>query len=190
MKIVIVGVGALGSNLVLALRNVQASITVIDHDKIEKKNVLSQFHTNMGVGKNKAEALKQTMFGLFGIKINAVPHRLTDDNVTQLLGGADLVIDCLDNGPSRRIIQAFVRAKGIPCLHGALAQNGAFGRACWDESFVIDDVDGAGGATCEDGEHLPFILAVSTQLAVSVQRFVASGKKVGAEVHPNGYHRT
>jgi hypothetical protein len=115
-----------------------------------------------------------------------VPHRLTQDNVEALLGGADLVIDCLDNGASRRVIQGFVRAKGIPCLHGAVDPNGTFGRIVWDEMFVVDDENGAGAATCEDGEHLPFIVLVSSYLARSTQRFIKTGKKTGFQVHPNG----
>lgn len=187
-KIVIVGVGALGSHLVLMGRNFGASIKVIDFDRIEKKNVMSQFHTNMAVGKNKADALKQAMQGLFGIKIDAVPHRLTTDNVEQLLGGSDLVVDCLDNGASRRIIQNYVRAKGIPCLHGALAPDGGFGRVVWTSNFVIDN-EGGGVATCEDGAHLPFITIVASHLAFSVQRFLATGEQINFNIFPGGVSR-
>lgn len=185
-RVVIVGVGALGSHLALLIRNLPVQIKVIDMDKIERKNVMSQFHTNMSVGKNKAEALKQSMQGLFGVKIESIPHRLVGDNAEQLLGGASLVVDCLDNGASRRVVQGLVRARGIPCLHGALAPNGAFGRVVWEPQFEIDDEDGPGAATCEDGEHLPFIALVSSLLATSVRRFIRDGKRVGFHVHPSG----
>lgn len=188
-KIVIVGVGALGSHLTLLIRNLPARMVVVDMDRIEKKNVLSQFHTNMTVGKNKADALKQSMQGLFGVKMDANPHRLTADNVEQMLGGADLVVDCLDNGVSRRVIQTYVRAKGIPCLHGALAPNGGFGRVIWDAGFTIDDEAGMGAATCEDGEHLPFIVNVSSYMAIAVQRFLKDGSTVGFQIHPGGVAR-
>jgi molybdopterin/thiamine biosynthesis adenylyltransferase len=185
-RIVIVGVGALGSHLALLVRNLDASIVVIDFDRVERKNVLSQFHTEMSVGKNKATALQQAMSGLFKVKVEAVPHRLTPDNADALLAKADLVVDCLDNGASRRAVQDLVRAKGIPCLHGALAPDGAFGRVVWDESFAIDDESGAGAATCEDGEHLPFIALVSAFMARAVQRFVQDGRRIGFQVHPGG----
>lgn len=186
MKIVVVGVGALGSHLVLLIRNLKAAITVIDHDKIEKKNVMSQFHTEMSVGKNKAQALRDAMNGLFKVKLEAIPHRLDAGNVEKLLGGADLVVDCLDNAASRQVIQDFVRARGIPCLHGALDPDGQFGRSCWDENFVIDHEGTVGAATCEDGRHLPFIVRASGYLADSVQVFVEKGKKKGWQVHPGG----
>jgi len=158
---------------------------VVDFDRVEQKNTLSQFHGKAGVGKNKTQSLAQAMQFLFGIKLNMVPHKLTADNEKELLGGADLVIDCLDNPESRRVVQGFAKEAEIPCLHGALAADGAFGRVVWTENFVIDD-GAAGAATCEDGEHLPFIAVVSALLARSAQAFLKDGKKIGYEISPGG----
>jgi len=186
MNIGLVGVGALGSNLMLFARNVNADWTVVDFDRVETKDVMSQFHTKMSLRQNKANALAKSMKALFGIKIKAIPHKLTTDNVDALLGKADLVIDCLDNGESRRVIQKYVRDKNIPCLHGALAAGGAFGRVVWDDSFFIDDETGEGQATCEDGEHLPFIVRTSTCLAESVRLFVNEGRMANWQISPAG----
>jgi hypothetical protein len=41
----------------------------------------------MGVGRNKAQAMQQAMQGLFGLRLQAIPHKLTADNVERLLGG-------------------------------------------------------------------------------------------------------
>ena len=188
-KIVIVGVGALGSHLVQALRNEEATIKVIDFDRVEMKNVQSQFHFKNAVGKKKTDALQKAMQFCYGRKIETVGNKLTADNDAQLLGGADLIVDCLDNGEARRVVQAFARANDVPCLHGALAADGAFGRAIWDESFVIDDEAGAGAATCEDGEHLPFIQLVGTFVAYAVQRFLRSGRKIGYSISPAGIEK-
>lgn len=56
--IVIVGVGALGSHLVQFIRNEQVDIRIIDFDRVEQKNVMSQFHGKPGVGKSKVAALE------------------------------------------------------------------------------------------------------------------------------------
>jgi len=188
-KIVIVGVGALGSHAVLLLRGVGlergaaagCEIVAIDFDRVEQKNTLAQFHSKSTLGKNKALALQQSISFLFGVRIGAVPHRLTQDNARALLGGAALVIDCLDNGPSRHVVQSFVRELGIPCLHGALADGGTVGRVVWDDKFQIDEADGR-GATCEDGAHLPFIGLVAAQLARAAQQFLASGQQMSFQV--------
>lgn len=181
-KIVIVGVGALGSHVLLFLRNLEAyKLVAIDFDRIETKNTLAQFHAKIGVGKNKVQSFQQTLNFLFGVKIEAIPHKLTKDNAQVLLGGAALVIDCLDNGPSRRIIQTFARETKVPCLHGALSANGVLGRVVWDDKFLIDETDGE-GATCEDGEQLPFIALVSAQLARAAQEFLKSGLQLSYQV--------
>lgn len=184
-RITVVGVGALGSHVVPLLRNVESRILAIDFDRIEQKNTQSQFHAVSNVRKLKVAALQQTTQFLFGQKIDANPNKLVEDNAQALLGGSDLVLDCLDNGAARRIVQGFVRKHSIPCLHGALAADGAFGRVVWDEGFVIDD-ESTGAATCEDGEHLPFISIVSSYLAHSARLFLANGKKYGYSVSPGG----
>ncbi len=190
MKVVVVGAGALGSHLLLVVRNVPAEFTVIDFDRVESKNVLAQFHPRAGLGRNKAVALQQALSGLFAVKLAAVPHRLTQDNVEALLGPADLVVDCLDNAASRRVVQAFVRARGKACLHGAVDADGTFGRVVWDASFVIDEEAAVGQPTCEGGEHLPFLVAVAAHLGLAVRRFVADGSHIGFEVHPGGVTST
>jgi len=188
--IVIVGVGALGSHVVQFARNFGARLRLIDFDRVERKNVLSQFHGQKTVGKNKVQSVQQVMNFLFGQKVEGVPHKLTADNVEQLLGGADLILDCLDNGEARRLIKGYVAETGTPCLHGALAADGAFGLVLWDEHFQVDDEPGGGAATCEDGEHLPFIAITSAFMARAVQEFLSDGSMNGYQVHPGGVIQT
>lgn len=189
-KIVIVGVGALGSHVVQFLRNVDLQsingelhkLVIIDFDRVEQKNVMAQFHAKSGVGKNKAVGLQQTLNFLFNVRIEAIPHRLTNDNARTLLGGAALVIDCLDNGASRTIVQSYARELKVPCLHGALAASGTVGGVIWDDKFRIDFEDGGNGATCEDGQHLPFIGMVATFMARSAQEFLMTGRQMSFQV--------
>lgn len=186
--IVIVGVGALGSHVVQFLRNVDAQLRCVDFDRVEQRNVMAQFHGKPSVGKAKVQGIQQTMNFLFARKVEVVPHKLVENNAKEVLGSADLVIDCLDNGDGRRVIQRFVRAAHVPCLHGALAPNGTFGSILWDEHFTVDDETG-NGKTCEDGDHLPFIVLVSAYLAQSAQGFMKDGRKEGFNVFPGGVVR-
>jgi molybdopterin/thiamine biosynthesis adenylyltransferase len=188
-NVTVIGAGALGSHLILLLRN-EAVMKVIDYDRVEQKNVLAQFHGKPSVGKSKTQSLQQGMQFLFGVKLTTIPHRLTSENVKELLGGSDLVVDCLDNAESRIVVQEFVRKANIPCLHGAMAADGVFGRVVWDANFVIDSEGIAGAPTCENGEHLPFIGIVSALLARAAQEFLKTGKKIGYEFHPGGVIRT
>lgn len=181
-KVTVVGAGALGSHVAMLLRN-EAALKAVDFDRVEQKNVLSQFHGKPSVGKLKVAGLQQTMQLLWGQRIDTVPHRLTGDNAEQVLSGADLLVDCLDNGASRRLVQAYARRHSTPCLHGALAPGGSFGRVIWDEDFAVDDEPGEGAATCEGGEHLPFIALLSGYVALAAQRFLQKGIRRGFSVH-------
>ena len=184
-KVVIVGVGALGSHVAQFLRGEDVKLFVVDHDRVEQKNTLSQFHARNSVGKNKVQAIQQAMKFLWGTTIEGTPHKLTADNTEQVLSGAGLIIDCLDNAEARNLVQTYARQNDVPCVHGALSADGQLGRVTWDELFTIDGA-AAGTATCEDGEHLPFIGMTSTFLARAAQEFLKTGKKLSWQVLPVG----
>ena len=188
-KVLIAGVGALGSHLIQFIRNDDIKIVAIDFDFVEQKNVLSQFHGKASIRKNKVQSIQQTMKFLYGLKIDGVPRKIQENNIDVLLKGSDLVIDCLDNLEARVLIQNYVRDNDIPCLHGALAADGAFGRVIWDKQFVIDSEGQKGGATCENGEHLAFIGIVSAYMAQSVHEFLNNDKRFGYQINPTGVIR-
>jgi molybdopterin/thiamine biosynthesis adenylyltransferase len=188
-RVTVVGVGALGSHVVQLLRNLEVTISVIDFDRVEQKNVMSQFYGKPSVGKLKADALKQQMQFLFGHKLYVNTRKLDEGNVVQLLDGAELVIDCLDNAESRDLLKAHCEERGIPCLHGALAADGAFGRVIWSEDFQPDE-ETPGAATCEDGEHLPFISITASFIAQAVRQFLVDGRRYNYNIFPTGVVRT
>jgi tRNA A37 threonylcarbamoyladenosine dehydratase len=78
--VIIVGVGALGSHLAQFLRN-EANLFLIDFDRVEAKNMLSQFHGKPGGGKLKVESLKSTVQFLWGLKLDGAAVKLVDNNV-------------------------------------------------------------------------------------------------------------
>lgn len=183
-KVTIVGLGALGSHLIQFARNWDVKFNLVDFDRIEQKNVASQFHSWMGLRKNKASALKQALRGMFGTKVDVSPHKLTSDNVDVILGSSDLVIDCTDNAETRRLIQKFVQDNNIPCLHGCLSATGDLAQITWTEYFVVDEEGEAGAATCEDGEQLPFFALAGAQIAMIAQDFLETGKKKSLQLLP------
>lgn len=182
--VTVVGVGALGSHVVQLLRNEDVHLRIIDRDRVERKNIASQFHAASQTGKKKVVSLASSMAFLFKSQsIETRPVKLTHDNVAELLDGSDLVLDCLDNAESRRIVQGHCSDRRIACLHGALAADGGFGRVVWSESFAPDEST-PGAATCENGEFLPFIALTAAYMAMAAQTFLATGKKVGFSVSP------
>lgn len=186
--ITIIGAGALGSHVTMLCRNFGQVIKVMDFDRVEQKNVLAQFHSKMGVGKNKAVALTQSMKGLWGTPMASVPHKLTRDNVASALMDADLIIDCTDNIAAREVIIEYWSEYATPTLHGCLAADGSFAQVLWTEMFE-PDAEFGDGATCEDGEHLPFIVYVSSIIAMVAQRFLKDEKAENYQVTPRGLVR-
>lgn len=183
--VVVIGAGALGSNLVLAGRNWPAEVRVVDFDRVESKNIDSQFHTYMGMGKNKAVALQAAMMGLFKLKIDTKPTRLSSDNAKELVGSGSLVVDCTDNYVTRRFIQYHAQnQRDVQCLHCCLSTGGDVSRVVWTEHFVADPEGEEGQATCEDGQNLPFHILTAALAAQVVQRYLSTGERQSWQLTP------
>jgi molybdopterin-synthase adenylyltransferase len=173
-RIVVCGVGALGSTCVQYLRNVDAELRLIDFDRVESKNLAAQWFVKQSLGKNKAEALRLQLANFYGAKAEAMGVRLRADNAAQLLADCALAVDCFDNADSRLALSEAARAANVPLVHGALSADGTFGLVRWDERFTPDREDAEGQATCEGGEHLPMIGLMGAMLARTIQDFLAS----------------
>lgn len=185
-KVVLCGVGALGSTTSMFCRNLPAVFRFVDFDRVESKNLLAQFYVKQSIGKHKAEALKLQWFNFWGIKAEASSLRLSAQNALALLGEADLIVDCFDNFDSRKLLSDFARQHGKALVHAAIAGDGSFGVVRWSRSFQADREDAAGQATCEGGEHLPLIGLLGAALARSIQDFIASGTQRDFNVALNG----
>lgn len=189
-RIVFCGVGALGSNAVVLCRNLEITMVLVDFDRVESKNCLSQAFVKPSVGKNKAEALKLQLSNFWGVKAEAFGVRVEETNVATLAGSADLLVDAFDNAKSRRVLSAYAREAQKPLVHAAVSADGTFGLVRWDERFVADEEASPGAATCEGGEHLPLIALVSSTLARTIQDFVQKGTKRDAMIALSGVTTT
>jgi hypothetical protein len=176
-RIVICGIGALGSTAVQYLRNVAAELRLVDFDRVESKNLSAQWFVKQSLGKNKAEAARLQLANFYGAKAEAMGVRLGPHNAAQLLAGCTLAVDCFDNADSRIALSEAARAAAVPLVHAALAADGTFGLVRWDERFVADREDTEGQATCEGGEHLPMIGLVGATLARTIQDFLTSAER-------------
>jgi molybdopterin/thiamine biosynthesis adenylyltransferase len=189
-KVVICGVGALGSTCVQYLRNVDAELRLVDFDRVESKNLSAQWFVKQSLGKNKAEAIRLQLANFYGAKAEAMNVRLRADNAAQLLADCALAVDCFDNADSRIALSEAARAANVPLVHGALSADGTFGLVRWDERFTADREDAEGQATCEGGEHLPMIGLMGAMLARTIQDFLSSGEHRDYLVSLTGVQRT
>ena len=189
-RVVVCGVGALGSTAVHYCRNLDVELRLVDFDRVESKNLAAQWFVKQSVGKNKAEAVRLQLANFYGAKAEALGVRLAATNAAQLLAGCGLAVDCFDNADSRIALAGAARAAGVPLVHAALAGDGTFGIVRWDERFVADRENAAGQATCEGGEHLPMIGLVGATLARAIQDFVRAGDRRDYMISLSGVVRT
>ena len=189
MKILICGAGALGSHFVYSARDLdhKTEVSVVDFDRVETKNLASQWFVRQMVGKNKATALRMQWQNFYARPLKDYTVRLISENVDTIAEGQDVVVDCFDNAESRQLLQDYVRQHDIPCLHGGLAAGGEYGVVRWDKDFVIDSEDVPGQVTCDGTGFLPLILMVSNALMASIQGYVSdSGVQRNWNISPAG----
>lgn len=176
-RVLICGVGAVGSTAATLCRNLPVELAFVDFDRVEGKNLLSQAFVKPSIGKNKAQALATQLRNFYGVKAVPFGVRLTPANVDELCGTAALLVDCFDNIESRLLISGWAREHQVPLVHAALSADGSFGIVRWDRRFTPDAEDEEGQATCEGGEHLPFIGALASTLALTIQDWLETGEE-------------
>lgn len=177
MRILIVGVGAIGTHVVYALRN-QPGLVLVDRDSVESRNTKNQLHPTQVVGRNKAEAARLTLRSQFGITVESIPADLGPINTPHILKGADLVIDCLDNAKSRRIVRDVAEQFNIPVLHVGISADTSAGFVSWT---LPDDDETASGLpippTCQDPTLLPTYVFLAGAAAFCATRWLRYSTK-------------
>lgn len=122
-RVVVVGAGGLGSpaSIYLAVAGV-GEVRVIDSDVVELSNLNRQIlHWDKDIGRSKALSAEEKLKNLNGdIKVVPVERRLEEDNGEELLKGADVVLDCLDNFPTRFLLNKLCLRLRIPLVHSVI----------------------------------------------------------------------
>jgi len=122
-KVVVVGAGGLGSpaSIYLAVAGV-GELRIIDSDVVELSNLNRQIlHWDKDIGRPKALSAEEKLRNLNGdIKVVPIPERIEENNGEELLRGADVVLDCLDNFPTRFLLNGLCIKLGIPLVHSVV----------------------------------------------------------------------
>lgn len=121
--IFIAGAGGLGSpvSIYLAVAGV-GNIRICDFDSPDWSNLNRQIlHNHNRIGINKAVSAKQTLDELNpDINVTAFPIKITAENVDELVGDAALIMDCMDNFPTRHVLNECAIRKKIPLVFGSI----------------------------------------------------------------------
>jgi adenylyltransferase/sulfurtransferase len=129
-EIFIAGAGGLGSPAAtyLAVAGV-GTLTLVDSDVVDRTNLNRQIlHADRDIGEKKADSAREKLEEANpDIAVRAIVARIDEGNAARLVGGADGIVDCLDNYPARYILNRVALGKGIPLFHGAI--RGMYGQA-------------------------------------------------------------
>ena len=121
--IFIAGAGGLGSpvSIYLAVAGV-GHIRICDFDSPDWSNLNRQIlHDHTRIGTNKAVSAKMTLERLNpAITVTAVTDKIVAGNVDELVGDAVLILDCMDNFPTRYLLNETAIRKRIPLVYGSI----------------------------------------------------------------------
>lgn len=135
-SIIICGAGALGANLTESLARMGcASLTVIDFDRIEERNLSTQPYGRRDVGALKSRMLTDDLYRDLGLEVTSLEEELTERNVDELLDTEAWIVDCFDNSQSRRIVTEWSEHTQTPCLHVGIADG--YGECVWNEDYEV-----------------------------------------------------
>lgn len=122
-RVLVIGAGGLGSPVAyyLAAAGV-GKLGIVDDDVVDRSNLHRQIlHSDDAVGRPKVDSARARLQA-FNPDIDIVTHgvRLTRDNVEEVFGGYDVVVDGSDNFPTRYLVNDACVKLHLPNVHGSI----------------------------------------------------------------------
>jgi molybdopterin/thiamine biosynthesis adenylyltransferase len=121
----VIGAGGLGSPAAMYLACAGVGhITLVDHDVVDLTNLQRQIaHSTDRVGQPKVESAAQTLHALNPwVQVNTFAQRADAALLNELVGAADVVLDCCDNFATRHAVNAACVLHKKPLVSGAAIQ--------------------------------------------------------------------
>ena len=122
-RVFIAGIGGLGSTSAIYLTAAGVGkICVVDHDRVELSNLNRQvLHWEKDIGKKKVSSAGEKLKKInHHVKVETIEETITEANVFQLITGFDVIVDAMDNLPTRYLLNKAAIEKNIPFFHGAV----------------------------------------------------------------------
>src|ERR1700735_265021 len=122
-KVLLLGAGGLGSPTALYLAAAGVgTLGIVDDDTVDLSNLQRQvIHNSNRVGVPKVDSAEETITALKpDVQVNKYPVRRGPSNIMEILPGYDIVVDGLDNFPTRYLLNdASVRLQ-MPVVSAAI----------------------------------------------------------------------
>jgi molybdopterin-synthase adenylyltransferase len=122
--VVIIGLGGLGGGVCEMLaRTGVGTLTLVDGDRFDITNLNRQILSREeNIGVPKAEAARERIHAINStIQVKVWKIFADEANLSGMIQGADLVVDCLDTIDTRFLVQEIAQKASIPLVSGAIA---------------------------------------------------------------------
>jgi len=122
-RVLLLGAGGLGSPAALYLAAAGVgTLGIVDNDEVDLSNLQRQvIHSSERIGVPKVDSAEQTITALNpDVKVEKYPLRLGPENIMDVLPGWDVVVDGLDNFPTRYLLNDASVRLGIPVVSAAI----------------------------------------------------------------------
>lgn len=154
--VAVCGLGGLGSNIAIALaRAGVGKLILVDFDKVDITNLHRQQYKATQIGINKTDALSENLKEIAPyVALETHSVRVTEENATELLKGADIICEAFDNAECKAMLtnlvletmpeKSLVAASGMAGMGSAnTIQTRKVGKRfyiCGDGSSDVEDV--------------------------------------------------
>jgi sulfur-carrier protein adenylyltransferase/sulfurtransferase len=122
-KVLLLGAGGLGSPAALYLAAAGVgTLGIVDNDVVDLSNLQRQVaHSNDRIGVPKVDSAETSIHEINpDVKVEKFPVRLGADNILEIIEGYDVVVDGLDNFPTRYLLNDASVRLGIPVVSASI----------------------------------------------------------------------
>ncbi|MHB8770099.1 MAG: HesA/MoeB/ThiF family protein [Syntrophales bacterium] len=122
-RVLIAGAGGLGTVIATYLTAAGiGTLRIADCDVVEATNLNRQIlHWGKDLGRPKTVSVAEKLSALNPlVRVEQIAGRIDEATIAALAADCDLIVDALDNFPTRYLLNRAAIGRGIPFIHGAV----------------------------------------------------------------------
>jgi len=122
-KVLLLGAGGLGAPTALYLAAAGVgTLGIVDDDEVDLSNLQRQvIHTTDRIGRPKVDSAEETIAALNpDVEVVKYPVRLDASNIMDIIDGYDVIVDGVDNFPTRYLLNDATVRLGIPVVSASI----------------------------------------------------------------------
>lgn len=142
----IVGAGSLGSTISIEIARRALALSfplelcLYDYDEVEERNVVAQAFLPSHIGMKKVDAVYSMLEGFTNVEVSTFDIKIGKKNNLKELNEQSIIIDCVDNIPTRQLLWKLGVIYAVPVIHVGMSEKGS-GYVQWNYTKEETDID-------------------------------------------------